>query len=75
MGEETREMDTRDEAQLLHQLDRSNLDKSCFNVIVVGGWGHSYKHCPSQGGIDWRTLNGAGVPPSPDKGPNPMKNQ
>ena len=37
MGEEMREMDTRDEAQLLHQLDRSNLDKSHFNVTVVGG--------------------------------------
>ena len=37
MGEEMREMDTRDEVRLLHQLDCSNLDKSCFNVIVVGG--------------------------------------
>ena len=46
-----------------------------FQCYHCGGWGHSYKHCPSQGGIDWRTLNGAGVPPSPDKGPNPMKNQ
>ena len=32
-----REMDTRDEAWLLHQLDRSNLGKSRFNVTVVGG--------------------------------------
>ena len=37
MGEEMREMDTRDEVQLLHQLEYSNLDKSRFNVIIVGG--------------------------------------
>ena len=24
-----------------------------------GGWGHTYKECASQGGIDWRGLNGA----------------
>ena len=46
-----------------------------FQCYHCGGWDHSYKHCPSQGGIDWRTLNRARVPPSPDKGPNPMKNQ
>ena len=46
-----------------------------FQCYHCGGWGHSYKQCPSQGGIDWRTLNGARVPPSPDKGPNPMKDQ
>ena len=23
-----------------------------------GGWGHTYKECPSQGGIDWRGLMG-----------------
>ena len=32
-----REMYTRDKARLLHQLDHSNLDKSCFNVTIVGG--------------------------------------
>ena len=46
-----------------------------FQCYHCGGWGHSYKHCPSQRGIDWRTLNGVGVPPSPDKGPNPTKDQ
>ena len=46
-----------------------------FQCYHCGGWGHSYKQCPSQGGIDWRTLNGAEAPPSPNKGPNPKKRQ
>ena len=46
-----------------------------FQCYRCGGWGHSYKQYPSQGGIDWRTLNGAVVPPSLNKGPNPTKNQ
>ena len=46
-----------------------------FQCYHCGGWGHSYKQCSSQGGINWRTLNGAGVPPSPNKGPNPTKDQ
>ena len=70
------EMDIGDEVQQLHQPVHSNLDRSHSNVTIVGvGWGHSYKQCPSQGGIDWRTLNRAEVPPSPNKGPNPEKNQ
>ena len=24
-----------------------------------GGWGHSYKQCPSKGGINWRALSGS----------------
>ena len=44
-----------------------------FQYYRCDGWGHSYKQCLSQGGIDWRTLNGPEVPPSPDKGPNPKK--
>ena len=40
-----------------------------------GGWGHSYKQCPSQGGIHWRALNGAEAPQSPGKGPNGEKKQ
>ena len=46
-----------------------------FQCYHCGGWGHSYKQCLSQGGIDWRTLNGTKVPPSPDKGPNLKKKQ
>ena len=46
-----------------------------FQCYRCQGWGHSYKQCPSQRGIDWRTLNGAEVPPSPNKGPNPEENQ
>ena len=46
-----------------------------FQCYRCGGWEHSYKQCPSQGGIDWRTLNGAKVPQSPYKGPNPKKKQ
>ena len=34
-----------------------------------GGWGHMYKECASQGGIDWRGLNGATPPPEKEKGP------
>ena len=36
-------------------------------MLSLWGVGHSYKQCPSQGGIDWRTLNGAEAPPSPEK--------
>ena len=32
----------------------------CYNC---GGWGHSYRQCPSQGGIYWRSLSGAEPPP------------
>ena len=46
-----------------------------FQCYHCGGCGHSYKQCLSQGGINWRTLNGAEAPPSPDKGPNPEKKQ
>ena len=49
--------------------------QKCFQSYHCGGWGHSYKQCLSQGGINWRTLNGAKAPPSPDKGPNPKKKQ
>ena len=34
-----------------------------------GGWGHTYKECALQGGIDWRGLNGAMPPPEKEKGP------
>ena len=37
----------------------------CYNC---GGWGHSYRQCPSQGGIDWRSLSGAELPPKEEKG-------
>ena len=33
-----------------------------FQCYHCGGWGHSYKQCPSQGGINWRSLNGAKAP-------------
>ena len=33
------------------------------------GWGHTYKECALQGGIDWRGLNGAAPPPEKEKGP------
>ena len=65
---------TRDGDQQLCQLGHLNLVKNLFNVIIVGV-GHSYKQCLSQGGIDWRTLNEAEVPPGPVKGPNLEKKQ
>ena len=37
----------------------------CYNC---GGWGHSYRQCPSQGGIDWMSLSGAELPPKEEKG-------
>ena len=37
----------------------------CYNC---GGWGHSYRQCPSQGGIDWRSLSRAELPPKEEKG-------
>ena len=38
-----------------------------------GGWGHTYKECASQGGINWRGLNGAMPPPEKEKGPETPK--
>ena len=38
-----------------------------------GGWGHTYKECASQGGINWRGLNGAAPPPEKEKGPETPK--
>ena len=38
-----------------------------------GGWGHTYKECASQGGINWRDLNGAAPPPEKEKGPETPK--
>ena len=46
-----------------------------FQCYHCGGWEHSYKQCPNQGGIDWRALNGAEEPPSPSKGLNSEKKQ
>ena len=46
-----------------------------FQCYHCGRWGHSYKQCPSQGGINWRSLNSAKAPQSLDKVPNPQKNQ
>ena len=46
-----------------------------FQCYRCGGWGHSFKQCPSQGGIDWRALNGTEAPPSPHKGPNQARSQ
>ena len=46
-----------------------------FQCYHCGGRGHSYKQCPSQGGIDWRTLNGAKTPLSPCKGPSRERKQ
>ena len=58
----------------LHQLqDPSNLAKSHYSVINVGGGGHTSKECASQGGIDWRGLNGAMPPPEKEKGPETPK--
>ena len=63
----------KDGDQQLHLLGRLNLEKNFFSAIVL--WGHSYKQCLSQGGIDWRILNRAEVSPSADKGPDPEKEQ
>ena len=46
-----------------------------FQCYRCGGWGHSYKQCPSQGGIDWRALSRTKAPPSPNKDPNPERKQ
>ena len=51
MGEEMREMDTRNEDRLLHQLDRSNLDNSRFNVIIVGGGVIAISIAPVRGAL------------------------
>ena len=37
----------------------------CYNCE---GWGHSYRQCPSQGGIDLRSLSGAKLSPKEEKG-------
>ena len=37
----------------------------CYNC---GGWGQSYRQCPSQRGIDWRNLSRAELPPKEEKG-------
>ena len=37
----------------------------CYNYW---GWGHSYRQCPSQGGIDWRSLSRAELPQKGKKG-------
>ena len=38
-----------------------------------GGWGHTYKECPLQGGIDWKGLTRAVPPPQKEKGPETPK--
>ena len=38
-----------------------------------GGWGHTYKECPSQGGIDWRHLTRAMPLPEKENGPEISK--
>ena len=37
----------------------------CYNH---GGWGHGYRQCLSQGGINCNSLSGAGLPPKEEKG-------
>ena len=37
----------------------------CYNY---GGWGHSYRQCLSQGGIIWRSLSRAELPPKEEGG-------
>ena len=37
----------------------------CYNCR---GWGHSYRQCPSQGVINWRSLSRAEPPPKEEKG-------
>ena len=49
--------------------------QNLFQCYHCGGWRHSYKQCLSQGGINWRTLNGEEIPPSLHKGPNPKRKQ
>ena len=44
----------------------------CYNC---GGWGHSYRQCLSQGGIDWRSLSRAELPPKEEKGPKANNKQ
>ena len=38
-----------------------------------GGWGYTYKECPSQGGIDWKGLTRAVPLPEKEKGPETPK--
>ena len=40
-----------------------------------GGWGHTAKNCPSLGGIEWRSLQGVGLPPTKTKGPKENQTQ
>ena len=37
----------------------------CYNC---GGWGHSYRQYLSQGGINWRSLSRAKLPPKEEEG-------
>ena len=39
-----------------------------YQYYNCGGWGHSYRQCPSQGGINWRSLSRAELPPKEEKG-------
>ena len=47
------------------QLDHSKMDRNHTNVTTVG---HSYRQCLCQGGINWRSLSGAELPPKEEKG-------
>ena len=38
-------------------------------MLQMQGLGHMYKECALQGGIDWRSLNGATPPLEKEKGP------
>ena len=58
----------------LHQLqDPFKPGQKPLQCYKCGGWGHTYKKCPSQGGIDWRGLAGATPHPKKEKGPEAPK--
>ena len=47
-----------------------------YQCYTCGGWGHSWRQCPSPGGLDWRGLNGSELPPkSQEKDPEDQKKQ
>ena len=46
-----------------------------FQCYKCGGWGHSWKKCPSPENLDWRALSGAGAtPPTPPRDGPPREN-
>ena len=44
--------------------------KKPIQCYKCGGWGHTWRDCPSLGNIDWRRLQGDELPPAGKEAPN-----